>query len=31
MLQVIPVPAGNVSLKVADVAIPVPVLLTASV
>jgi len=31
MLQLMPVPDGRVSLSVADVAVPVPVLLTASV
>jgi hypothetical protein len=31
MLQLIPVPVGKVSLSVADVTVPVPVLLTASV
>jgi hypothetical protein len=31
MLQMMPVPVGNVSLKVAEVAVPVPVLLTARV
>ena len=31
MLQLIPVPAGNVSLRVAAVAVPEPVLFTASV
>ena len=31
MLQLIPVPAGNASLSVAEVAVPAPVLLTASV
>jgi hypothetical protein len=31
MLQLMPVPDGNVSLRVADVAIPLPVLLAAKV
>ena len=31
MLQPIPVPVGNVSLSVAELAVPAPVLLTASV
>ena len=31
MLQVIPVPDGSWSLRVAEVAVPAPVLLTASV
>jgi hypothetical protein len=31
MLQLIPVPDGNESLKAAEVAVPVPVLLTVRV